>query len=201
MTQQTGMVGIAAVVLAAGRSQRMGEPKLPLPFGRTTVIGQVVGVLAEAGLAEIVVVTGAAEEPVRSALAGAPVQLVHNPQYEKSEMLTSLQTGIRALTADAKALLVTLGDQPTIEASVVRAVIDAYHSHGARLVVPSYQMRRGHPWLADRSTWADLLALDETQTMRDFLRAHEREIHYVTVDTPGVLMDMDTPEDYRRLTS
>lgn len=200
MTQHTGMVGIAAVVLAAGRSQRMGEPKLPLPFGSTTVIGQVVRVLAEAGLAEIVVVTGAAEEPVRSALAEVPVQFVHNSQYEKSEMLTSLQTGIRALTADAKALLVTLGDQPTIEASVVRAVVDAYHSHGARLVVPSYNMRRGHPWLADRSMWADLLALDESQTMRDFLRAHEREIHYVTVDTPGVLMDMDTPEDYRRLT-
>ena len=200
MTQHTGMVGIAAVVLAAGRSQRMGEPKLVLPLEGQTVIEKVVGALHEAGVSEIVVVTGAAEEQVRSALEGTSARMVHNPQYEKSEMLTSLQTGIRALTADAKALLVVLGDQPTIATDVVQSVVDTYHSHGALLVVPSYQMRRGHPWLADRSLWADLLTLDETQTMRDFLNAHAKEIDYVTVDSPGILMDLDTPEDYRRLT-
>lgn len=193
----TGHIG--AVVLAAGQSRRMGQPKLMLPWGEWTVIEQVVGTLLEADIHEIVVVTGGSREAVEAALTGLPICFAHNPQYEQAEMLTSLQTGIRALSPECQALLIVLGDQPTLEATVVRAVVEMHQATGGHLVVPSYQMRRGHPWLVERALWQELLNMPPEQTMRDFVHAHAEEIQYVNVNTPGILQDMDTPEDYRRL--
>lgn len=190
---------IGAVVLAAGQSRRMGRPKLTLPWGERTVIEQVVHTLLEAEIQEIVVVTGGSREAVELALAGLPVRFAHNPHYEQAEMLTSLQAGIRALSPECQALLIVLGDQPTLNADVVRAVVGAYQTAGGRLVVPSYEMRRGHPWLVQRALWHELLNMPPEQTMRDFVRAHAEEIQYVNVNTPGILQDMDTPEDYRRI--
>jgi molybdenum cofactor cytidylyltransferase len=95
--------------------------------------------------------------------------------------------------------LIVLGDQPVIEASVIQALAEAYLSSGSRLVIPSYQMRRGHPWFVARELWPELLQMRPEQSLRDFVRAHEEEIHYVNVDTPAVLKDMDTPEDYEML--
>lgn len=193
----TGLIG--AVVLAAGQSRRMGQPKLTLAWGEQTVIAQVVHTLLESGIQEIVVVTGGSHEAVEAALAGLPVRFAHNPHYADAEMLTSLQIGIRALNPDCLALLIVLGDQPTLDAGVVREVVEGHLTSGGRLVVPSYQMRRGHPWLVQRALWPELLQMPPDQTMRDFVHAHAEEIQYVTVNTPGILQDMDTPEDYRRI--
>jgi molybdenum cofactor cytidylyltransferase len=190
---------VGAVILAAGQSKRMGQPKLILPWGRQTVIQHVVNQLAAAGVEEIVVVTGGAREAVESALTGCAVCLAHNPDYTRSEMLTSLQTGIRALPPSMQAMLVVLGDQPTIESTVVTQVVSHYLESGGSLIIPSYQMRRGHPWLVERELWPDLLNMGPEQTMRDFLRLHESQIVYIQVDSPGILKDMDTPEDYQRL--
>jgi molybdenum cofactor cytidylyltransferase len=187
---------VAAVVLAAGQSRRMGQPKMALPWGRGTVIEAVVQLLQEAGVMDIVVVTGGARETVEQALAGNPVRLVHNPQYARSEMVGSLQEGIRALPVDCAAALVVLGDQPGISPEVVRAVIERYRAEGSPLVAPSYQMRRGHPWLAARVTWPELLALAPQDTLRDFLRRHAADMAYVVVDSPAILKDLDTPQDY-----
>jgi molybdenum cofactor cytidylyltransferase len=195
-SQDRGRVG--AVVLAAGQSTRMGQAKQVLPWGKHTVIEQVNSTLIQAGISEIVVVTGAAREQVEARLRTLPVNLVHNPDYSTAEMVTSLQVGIRSLSPAVEALLVVLGDQPGIEAGVVRAVVKAYRAGESRLVVPSYEKRRGHPWLADQSLWPDLMALREEKTLRDFLNEHADEIEYVNIDSPSILKDVDTPEDYRR---
>jgi molybdenum cofactor cytidylyltransferase len=195
-SQDRGRVG--AVVLAAGQSTRMGQAKQVLPWGKHTVIEQVNSTLIQAGISEIVVVTGAAREQVEARLRTLPVNLVHNPDYSTAEMVTSLQVGIRSLSPAVEALLVVLGDQPGIEAGVVRAVVKAYRAGKSRLVVPSYEKRRGHPWLADQSLWPDLMALREEKTLRDFLNEHADEIEYVNIDSPSILKDVDTPEDYRR---
>jgi molybdenum cofactor cytidylyltransferase len=187
---------IAAVVLAAGHSRRMGSPKLVLPWGDTTVIGQVVSVLRQSGIQEIVVVTGGGHREVQQALQGQTVCQVYNPQHEQSEMLSSFQVGLAALGNDPAATLVVLGDQPQIQAQVVGRLIQAYMGTGAPLVVPSYQIHRGHPWLMDRSLWADALAIHEPATLRDFLNDRHGSIHYVTVETATILQDLDTPCDY-----
>ncbi|RPJ45127.1 MAG: nucleotidyltransferase family protein, partial [Chloroflexi bacterium] len=176
---------VGAIVLAAGQSRRMGQPKMVLPWGRGTVIEHVVGQLVAGGIGEIVVVTGGARAAVETALSTCPVKLVHNPAYDRSEMLASLQAGIRALGPETQAMLVVLGDQPTIESEVVRQVAAYPGAKVAALVIPSYQMRRGHPWLVGREFWDDLLGMGPEQTMRDFLRKYEQRIAYIQVDTPG----------------
>jgi molybdenum cofactor cytidylyltransferase len=190
---------VGAVVLAAGRSRRMGEPKLVPPWGRQTVIAHVVSQLVEAEIREIVVVTGGARGLVEEALATYPVRLVNNPDFEHTEMLASLSIGIRNLSPGIQAMLVVLGDQPTIRSQVVKQTAMAYLETGAGLIIPSFQMRRGHPWLVGRQFWGDLLSLSAEQTMRDFLMIHNQDISYIQVDTPGILTDLDTPEDYQKL--
>jgi molybdenum cofactor cytidylyltransferase len=176
----------------------MGRPKMSLSWGGTTVIGQVVRTLSEAGLGEIVVVTGGAREEIEAALKGQEARLAFNPDYAEGEMARSLQVGLSALSEAAQAALVALGDQPQIETGIVQAVLNLFLENKADLVVPSYHMRRGHPWIVARSLWPEVLALKPPQTLRDFLNAKAGQIRYLPVDSPSVLMDLDTPEDYRK---
>ena len=189
---------IAAVVLAAGLSRRMGKPKMLLPWGTTTVIGRVVEVLQQSGLVEILVVTGGARLEVEKTLAGSRTRTVFNPRFAEGEMIESLQVGLAAISDTASAALVVLGDQPQIETCVVEAVLKAFEQKRWELVIPSYAMRRGHPWLVGRSLWPDLIGMQPNQTMRDFMKAHEAVITYLEVDRPSVLKDLDTPQDWER---
>jgi molybdenum cofactor cytidylyltransferase len=192
--------GLAAIVLAAGLSRRMGRPKLVLPWGKTSVIAQVTGVLLAAGLDPVVVVTGGAHTQIKAALQDQPTRLVYNPRYAEDQMALSLQAGLAEIQSNwpdsIQAALIALGDQPQIEAPVVQAVIAEFQASGAALVAPSYQMHRGHPWVVHRSLWAKIMALTPPQTLRDFLADNIRSIHYLVVDRPSILQDLDTPEDY-----
>jgi len=190
---------IAAIILAAGQSTRMGSPKMVLPWGKQTVIGQVISVIITGGVDEILVVTGGAREEVENAVKDHPVRLVHNPQFASGEMLSTFQTGLSALGEKVTAALITLGDQPGIEPTVVHSVIQAYKTNHAAIVVPSYQMRRGHPWILDRVLWSAALELREPATLRDFLNQNADLITYLPVETGSILSDLDTPEDYERL--
>lgn len=187
---------ITAIVLAAGESRRMGRPKLALPWGKTTVLGQVLATYTHAGVDNLLVVTGGNRDQVE-ALIGDSARVVFNPDYARGEMLSSLQCGVRNLEPACKAILIALADQPLLRSDSVKAVIAAYQdSSQASIVVPSYQLRRGHPWLATAIHWDEILELRAPLSLRDFLRRHQEEIHYVTVDDPGVLQDLDTPDDY-----
>jgi molybdenum cofactor cytidylyltransferase len=193
------MPPVAAVVLAAGLSQRMGVPKLVLPWGQRTVIGQVVAVLQEAGLGEIIVVTGGAESLVRKALQDQAVQFIHNAAYASGEMLTSVQTGIAAaMRKPTEAAMITLGDQPQIQGEVVRALLHCWQARPGGILIPSYKNRRGHPWLLRRSLWQEVLALKAGETLRDFLKVNAQEIDHLPVESDSILQDLDTPEAYER---
>jgi len=193
---------IAAILLAAGQSKRMGQPKMLLPWGKGTVIEQVIRVFAEAGMEDILVITGGAHERVQDIILKScgeyPVRTAYNKDYESGEMLSSIQCGLRDLTEESiGAALIALGDQPQVEESSVRRVCEAFLQTQSPLVVPSYRMRRGHPWLVARSLWNEILSLGPAQTPRNFLNVHAEDIHYVELDTPTILADLDTPEDYR----
>jgi len=92
--------------------------------------------------------------------------------------------------------LIGLGDQPQVQERSVRSVLDEYRKSGAALVVPSFQMRRGHPWLVARPHWDEILRMRSPASLRDFLNRHADEIHYVELDNQSILQDLDTPEDY-----
>ena len=111
-------------------------------------------------------------------------------------MLSSLQCGLRELKAEVT--LVGLGDQPQVQKRSVQMVCEAFHETKSNIIVPSYQMRRGHPWLVTRPLWKELLEMKSPQSPRDFLNAHKNEIHYVNMDDPNILADLDTPGDYQK---
>jgi molybdenum cofactor cytidylyltransferase len=187
---------ISAIILAAGQSRRMGRPKMLLPWGNRTVIEHVVATFLKAGVDEIVIVTGAEQERVEKAIAGYPVRAAHNRDYATGEMLSSLQCGLRELPAQMQAALIGLGDQPQVREESIRAICDAYLNRPSKLIVPSFQRKRGHPWLMARPLWDEILALRPPETPRDFLNNHAGDILYVNMATPTILADLDTPEDY-----
>lgn len=189
---------ISAIILAAGQSRRMGQPKMLLPWGNLTVIEHVITTFLNAGVEEIVLVTGDMREQVERITAQYPIRRIYNSDYAKGEMLSSLQLGLTAIPAQVQAALVGLGDQPQVQERSVRLVCEAYRENKSQLVVPSFQMRRGHPWLVARPLWSELRELKPPESPRDFLNKHAGEIRYVEVDTPSVLADLDTPEDYRK---
>lgn len=186
---------ITAIILAAGESKRMGEPKMLMPWGRSTVLQTVISTFQAADVRDILLVTGGAREQVER-LVGKTVQTIYNDDYKKSGMLGSIQLGLRAKMREASAALICLGDQPQVEEGSVRSVCDTFLKTRSSLVVPSYQKQRGHPWLVARALWDEILLMREPDTMRNFLNKHISEIQYVESGTPTILQDVDTPEDY-----
>jgi molybdenum cofactor cytidylyltransferase len=176
----------------------MGQPKMLLPWGNVTVIEQVIMTILAEGIDRPIVVTGAGHEKLSTLLANYPVRAVFNPLYANGEMLHSFQAGIAALDAGCQAALIVLGDQPQIQLSTVAALIQEHEANPAPLIIPSYQMRRGHPWLVGRELWGEILAIQPPKTLRDFLQSHASHIHYLNLDTPTILSDLDTPEDYQK---
>jgi molybdenum cofactor cytidylyltransferase len=191
---------MAAVVLAAGLSRRMGSFKLLLPWDGHTVIGQVVTTLAAAGLSPILAVVGHRAGEVAAALAGSGAMVVANPRYAEGEMISSIQAGLAALAdspAGIAATLLCLGDQPQLQAETVCAVLAAGAAGGCqKVVIPSYEMRAGHPILLPRWLWPEIMA--GPPDLRSVLKAHREQTLYLAVDTPAVLADLDTPADYAR---
>jgi molybdenum cofactor cytidylyltransferase len=187
---------VAAVVLAAGQSQRMGAPKMVLPWGEKTIIAQVVSILMKADIKVIVVVTGGDRQLVESALSGYDVLTVFNPAFSLGGMVKSLQTGISAMSPGVDAALVVLGDQPQIQVELVKKIISIHKIQREKIVLPSFANRRGHPWILPRNYWLEINQMQPHRTMRDFLNTHDREIIYVDAGDDSVLRDIDTPDEY-----
>ncbi|MBX3038895.1 MAG: nucleotidyltransferase family protein [Anaerolineales bacterium] len=209
---------ISAIILAAGKSARMGQNKMMMKWGDMTVIEKVIQTIQDSRIEDIVLVTNPdLQIPIYN------VRITINETNH--EMLSSLQLGLQVLAPSAfgtspkyanenikksanqlsvfgggrvgvEATIICLGDQPQIESRSVRAVCEAYQKSKSNLVVPSYQNRRGHPWLVAKPLWDEIFKMKENQTPRDFLNAHANEIEYVSLDTPTILQDLDTPEDY-----
>jgi molybdenum cofactor cytidylyltransferase len=194
-------INISAILLAAGLSSRMGKPKLLLPWGETTVLGQVVTTFASAGVINLVVVTGGAREQVENLVAELakdfPVRAVYNPEFERGEMLSSIQVGLAAMSPQTRAALIGLGDQPQVREETIRDICKAFVNTQSPLVVPSFQNRRGHPWLAARPLWGSIQALASSTTPRDFLNKYAGQVDYISADQ-SILQDLDTPADYAR---
>jgi len=187
---------ISAIILAAGQSKRMGQPKMLLPWGKMTVIEQVITTFLKAGINDLLVVTGGVREQVEKTIDHYAVRKISNEDYAAGDMLSSLQCGLRAMSMETEAVLIGLGDQPQILTESVHSICAAYFESKPRLIVPSFQMRRGHPWLVARPLWNEILELNPPESPRDFLNRHAAEIHYLNMDTPSILADMDTPQDY-----
>jgi molybdenum cofactor cytidylyltransferase len=187
---------VTAVILAAGQGKRMGRTKQLLPWGETTVLGQVIANVRATSAQDVVVVAGHEAERVTAAARTAGARTVYNPDYESGEMLSSLQTAVRELGERTTAVLVLLADQPMLGPEPIEAVLTAYREGERGLIAPVFNGRRGHPPLIGQDYFAELLALPASAAPRDLLRRHERDIHLVPVTSDAILRDLDVPADY-----
>jgi molybdenum cofactor cytidylyltransferase len=154
------------------------------------------------GVTEIVIVTGAGHEQIETHIEELaqiyPVRAVYNPGHREGGMLGSVQAGLAGLGPGVAAALIGLGDQPQVREDTIRGICAGFRESTRQLVVPSFQNRRGHPWLVGRPLWHGILTLPATATLRDFLAAHATEIAYFSVQDDSILRDLDTPEAYAR---
>jgi molybdenum cofactor cytidylyltransferase len=192
-TQRTPQV--AAIVLAAGGSTRMGQLKQLLPIDGQPMVRHTVQAVSHAGLDQVVVVVGAEAEAVRQALAGLPVEVVTNPAWAEG-LSTSLQVGIQALRPEIEATFVVLADQPALTPGLLKKLADHYRARRAPIVAPTYEGRRGNPVLLARTLFAELLAISGDRGARDLIQSHQAELEPVAIDDEAVILDLDTPQDY-----
>jgi molybdenum cofactor cytidylyltransferase len=188
---------IAALLLAAGRSRRMGAFKPLLPFGDRTLIECCISNLRAAGIEDIIVVMGHRAEDVREHLQDLNVTFAVNPDPD-SEMSASIACGVKQVHPNARALLIALVDHPAVSPQVITLLIERWRL-GAKLVQPEYEGHGGHPVLIDLAYRDDLATIDPQRGLRALFDAHRAEVRRVPVESPYVARDMDTWEDYQRL--
>ena len=186
---------VAAIVLAAGRSTRMGGPnKLVAEIAQRPLVR----IAAEEALASrakpVIVVTGHQRPEVEKALAGLPVRIVHNPDFAEG-LGTSLRAGIMAVPPDADSVIVCLGDMPQVDASLIDRLIAAFDpARGALVVVPTFEGKRGNPVLWSRRFFPDLMAIEGDVGARHLIGRYPEAVVEVAVDGRGAFVDIDTPE-------
>lgn len=191
------MSSVVAILLAAGRSERMGAFKPLLPFGKTTVIRSCLQSLREAGVEDIVVVLGHRAKELQENLGDLRLHFALNPDAT-SEMIASIACGLRELPPDARAALIALADQPAIPPEVTKAIVNKW-TLGEQLVVPEFQGRGGHPVLVDLCFRDELLNLDSGGGLKSFFDVHKEQVFRLSVSSPFIARDMDTWDDYRSL--
>jgi len=192
---------IPAIVLAAGKSTRMGRPKAMLRLeGGDTFLTRIVRTFLDAEIDDVVVVVGADAGVIVDAFeaSGLAARFVENTEFEQGQ-LSSLLVGLRVVDRPGlAATLVTLVDVPFVAVSTVRAVVDRYRQTHAPIVRPVSGTRHGHPVLIDRSLFAAIRAAEPSAGAKEVVRAHASSGGGVEVEDEGAFADIDTPDQYER---
>lgn len=191
---------IAAIVLAAGKSERMGRPKALLPLDGSTFLQHLYDLLKNFSLGEVRVVLGSQAEEIKAGINIPETDIVINPDYEKG-MLSSFQAGLVALQKKApEAVILCPVDHPNISVSLIELIIGNFHSSKAEIIIPTRGGRRGHPVLFAGSLFGELLSAPLDVGARYVIHKFPEKVLEVETDEPGVIQDIDAPEDYRELT-
>jgi molybdenum cofactor cytidylyltransferase len=184
---------VSAVILAAGASTRMGQPKLLLPLGDEPIVRRTVRQICDAGFEDVLVIVGNEHERMRAALEGLPVRFAMNSQYQTG-MGSSFHTAVEHL-GDSTAAMFALADQPFVTAQEYRAILDAYSQRAPAIVSVRYGDVTAPPHLFTRDLFPELAQLE--RGARPVLERH-RDQTVVLRFSPELLLDIDTPEDYER---
>lgn len=184
---------ISAILLAAGTSSRMGEPKPLLRISGRPLLAHTLEAVRRSRVDHVVTVLGAEADRVRQEISLDGTTVVVNPDFDGG-MSTSIRVGIRSAPAESEGYLIVLADQPFVSPSTIDALIERRTRGGAKILVPTFRGRRGNPVLVDRSLVPELERIRGDIGCRALFRHHADEITEVPVEDPGIVLDVDTPE-------
>ena len=187
---------VAGIVLAGGGATRFGQAKQLLDWQGKPFVRQVAETALQAGLSPVVVVVGAQAEKVRMVVEDLPVQVVENIAWEGGQA-TSTQCGIQALGEKSGAAIFLLSDQPQVTVPLIQSLVERHQQRLAKIIAPLIDGQRGNPVLFDRDTFADFASLRLEQGGRALFSCYT--VEWLPWHDAGLLMDVDTPEDYARL--
>jgi molybdenum cofactor cytidylyltransferase len=186
-----------ALILAAGRSSRMGEFKPLMLLEGKTVLERLLNTYLKAGVSEALVVLGHRADEIQPLLEAQGVAWIVNEHYDRG-MFSSIQTGVQQLSTDCDAFFLQPADIALIRPETLQSLLTARRENRATLCYPCHDGRRGHPPLISASVIPAIEAFDKTGGMRALLARYQDAAINVDVDDPGIHFDMDTPEDYER---
>jgi len=182
---------LSSILLAAGKSKRMGRLKQLMPWGQSTMMEKTIDNLLDSSIDEIVVVLGFQAEEVKKVIGDRPVKLVINPDYEQG-MSTSIITGLKLVDDRTQAVLFALADQPLVDCQTIDRLIEEYKSSDKGIAVPTYQGRRGNPVIFALKYKDELLGLCGDIGGRQIIRDYPEDVLEVAVDCEGICIDFDT---------
>lgn len=191
--------GVAAIVLAAGMSRRMGTPKQLLRIAGKTVLEHTLAKVRESAVDEIVLVLGFAADAVEKEISTEGIKIVRNEDYQQG-MGTSLRAGVATVGPNAKAALIVLADQPFVQAHTLNQLIEYHGKAKPQVVIPMYRGFRGNPVLLDRSIFPEVRELSGDVGCRAIFGTHTENIRKLAVNDVGILLDIDSQDDFEMLT-
>jgi molybdenum cofactor cytidylyltransferase len=186
-----------AIILAAGESRRMGQPKQLLPFDNKTMLECVIDAFRSPHVDEIQVVLGYKADEIAAKIAHTTCKIVKNDRYPLG-MFTSMQAGLRELPKKTKIVMLAVCDQPRLKRETVETLIEKFENGRHKILIPSYNGRQGHPPLLRAEYAKEILAMDESMTLKHFYAQHADDIARLVVEDEGVLIDIDDRETYER---
>jgi len=190
---------IAGLVLAAGESSRMGADKALLTYRGRTFLEGILAILHEAAVERVAVVLGHHAEEIQRTVNLRSVQVVINRDYRRGQT-SSLQAGLQALASpDLEAVVLCLVDHPAVPVEVVKRLLASFRQSPAPVVIPTFQGQRGHPVLIGRALLEELLRLSPEEGANTVMQKHRGTTQFVEVEEPGILLDVDDEETYRRI--
>ncbi len=193
-------ISIPGIILAAGKSRRMGVNKLLLPFRGKPILQHVVDAARKSSLSPLILVLGSKSDAIRSQINSRTVLLVDNQDYSKGYS-SSLQAGLRALDTPCVGAMFLLGDQPLITVDTLEKLTAAFQKEPQRWIAPSWKGQRGNPVIIPASWFDRIFALEGDTGPRKHLKDPAACLKLVEVEDEGIVFDIDNPEDYERLQS
>jgi molybdenum cofactor cytidylyltransferase len=189
---------LAAAILSAGESRRMGTPKALLPYRGSTFLQHLIEVTRHPRVGVLRILLGAGAEVIRDTLRLAEASVVINDEWEKGQ-LSSIQAAVRSLAAaGTEGMILCPVDHPLVSANLVARLIEEFDSSGKLVVLPTYKGRRGHPLIFRASLYDELLEASATVGARQVVWAHRDEVLEVPTDEEGIILNLNDPETLRK---
>lgn len=190
---------LSGIILSAGESSRMGgRVKALLDLNGKTFIENIIDNMSDISLSELILVLGAYSDEIIDRVKGYKIKIVINDNWKEGQ-IESLRAGIRNLSSECEGVMFTLVDHPLVTPSTYKKLVDMWASDKSRIVLPSYNMRKGHPAVFPGFLFDAILNRELPGGAREMLKENREIIRFVTVDDPGIVKDVDTIEEYNRL--